>query len=150
MKELNKLYLGYKHGFIGNPKGFARDAMTAYNDQKDHYDIHVPYLQGDWNVQADCIESCAKEGSYIALLWEGESLNIVASSENPTRLYIEFHKGELSSLKWGNSVQKEGKSFFIEIHEKKQYELISDHIEDPWLVKIVPTQVGQKIYEFIL
>lgn len=67
-----ELYLGYRRGFIGNPKGFARDAAVFYEDDRKPYTKNVPYLHGAWNVSADYVESAdTSEGSYLLISFEG-------------------------------------------------------------------------------
>ncbi|MEK7630693.1 MAG: hypothetical protein AAB417_01545 [Patescibacteria group bacterium] len=51
-----RLHLGYRYGFIGNPKGFARDSVATYIDTDAKKEIHTPYLHGSWIVRADEIE----------------------------------------------------------------------------------------------
>ncbi|MEK7649736.1 MAG: hypothetical protein AAB367_02140 [Patescibacteria group bacterium] len=63
-----KLHLGYRHGFIGNPKGFVRDGVAIYKDMFEKKDPHTPYLQGSWIVRADEIEYDGEPGDgYLAL-----------------------------------------------------------------------------------
>jgi hypothetical protein len=54
--EEAKLHLGYRYGFIGNPKGFVRDGVALYSDTGTKKETHTPYLHGSWIVRADEIE----------------------------------------------------------------------------------------------
>lgn len=79
--EQPRLYLGYRHGFVGNPKGFRRDEAVTYIDQGGVKDLHVPYLHGVWIVRPDEIEYAGEpERGAITVLMQEHTLRLIGDA----------------------------------------------------------------------
>lgn len=78
MNDRHSFYLGYRQGFVGNPKGFARDAEVMYQDTSESYDPLVPYIHGLWIIRAEYAEYCGPVGEgYAAIVCNPDSMTFV-------------------------------------------------------------------------
>ncbi|MSR76257.1 MAG: hypothetical protein EXS68_01530 [Candidatus Ryanbacteria bacterium] len=76
-----KLHLGYRYGFIGNPKGFVRDGVALYADTDTKKEVHTPYLHGLWIVRADEIEYAGEPAAGYLAFNDSGTYELVGDSD---------------------------------------------------------------------